>query len=454
MTTLLAFIVAIAVLIAVHELGHYGMAVAAGVKVLRFSIGFGPRMVGWTSSKSGTEFVVGMLPLGGYVKMLDEREGPVLPEERASAFNTQSLKIRAAIVLAGPLANLLFAVVLYAGVNWTGVEETQAILAKPVPGSIAAIAGFVGGEQVVRAGFEGDSLDAVTSFENYRWWLTRGALSHRNLQVEYVKPHTGSPVQLALLTLEGVDARNADAQMFRSIGVMGPFSQARLGELTPEGAAALAGLQPGDRVLQVDQTTVVDAGQLRELIRMSGQSGVVQPQLWRIDRAGTIVTLTVLPKLQKDGDVSIGRVGAQIGTSPAQVVVRYGVVDGWVQAMTRTWEVSALTLKMMGKILIGDASLKNLSGPLTIADYAGKSAAMGFTSFVVFLALISISLGVLNLLPIPVLDGGHLMYYLWESLTGRPVSEAWAERLQKGGLVILLLMTSVAVFNDIARLLD
>jgi regulator of sigma E protease len=411
-------------------------------------------MVGWTSPKSGTEFVIGLLPLGGYVKMLDEGEGPVLAAERSKAFNTQTLKVKTAIVLAGPVANLLFAVALYAGVNWMGVEETQAILAKPVAGSVAASAGLGGGERVLRVGFQGEDLQPVASFENFRWWLTRAALAQRNLQLEFVKDQTGGATQHTVLALENIDARNADAQMFRNIGVTGPYSTALLGDLSPGSAAVQSGLEPGDLVLKVDQTPIADAAQLRELIRASGHSGAVQAQVWHIVRAGAPLTLTVLPKLEHDGGLSIGRLGAMIGTAPARVHVRYGLWDGLTMALTRTWEVSALTLKMMGKIVIGEASLKNLSGPITIADYAGKSASMGITSFVVFLALISISLGVLNLLPIPVLDGGHLMYYLWESLTGRPVSELWMERLQKGGMVVLLLMTSVAVFNDITRLLD
>jgi regulator of sigma E protease len=456
MQTAVSFVFAIGLLVAVHELGHYWVAVACGVKVLRFSIGFGPRLVGWTSKKSGTEFIVGLLPLGGYVKMLDEREGVVPPSERSRAFNVQSLRKRAAIVAAGPIANLLFAVLLYSSVNWMGFEQAQAVLSKPIAGSAAARVGWTGGENIHRVGFENEPLEEVASFEDFRWWLTRAALAHRNIQVEFsaaaVGSDTGTP-QLVLLEIRAIDARVADATMFRRIGILGPFSKARLGDVFEGGAASQAGLRSGDDVLQVDQTPVVDAGQLRELIQSSGQSGVARPQVWRVDRAGQVQSIVVSPKIERVGDATVGRIGAFIGTTPALVTVRYGLLDGFGRALDRTWEVSALSLRMMGQMLVGDASLKNLSGPLTIADYAGKSASMGLTQFLVFLALISISLGVLNLLPFPVLDGGHLMYYLWESLTGKPVSESWMDRFQKVGLVVLLLMMSVALFNDVTRLL-
>jgi len=205
--------------------------------------------------------------------------------------------------------------------------------------------------------------------------------------------------------------------------------------------------------LQVDQRPIVDAGQLRELIRSSVRGGTTQVQLWIVERAGAKVRIEVQPKVETDAGEVIGRVGAVIGAPPALVTVRYGLVEGVHRAVLRTLEVSTLTLRMMGQIVTGDASLRNLSGPITIADYAGKSASMGLGQFAVFLALISISLGVLNLLPLPVLDGGHLMYYLWELVAGRPVSDAWVGRLQKVGFAVLMMMMSIALFNDIHRLL-
>ena len=449
--TLFAFIIAIVVLVAVHELGHYSVARWCGVKVLRFSVGIGPRLWGWSSATSGTEFVVGLLPLGGYVKMLDEREGPVEPHERAQAFNTQPLRSRAAIVVAGPLANLLLAVALYSWVNWLGVDMAQAIVAKPPQGSVMAAAGFTGGERIHRAGFEGETLEDVVSFDALRWWLTRGAIEQRNLQVEFTAPQRKSP-QIELLQLSGVDASSADAKLFQKIGAAAPFMQARIGKIAPGEPAEQARLQPGDLVLRVGAADIVDAAQLHELIRASGRNGAPAAQNWLVERNGERVQLVVQPRLVQERTQPIGRIGAGIAAPPEIALVRYGLLDGMTTAVTRTWETAALSLRMMVQIVTFQASLSNLSGPLTIADYAGKSAALGFTPFLLFLALMSVSLGVLNLLPLPVLDGGHLMYYLWEAFSGKPVSQPWTERLQKFGLVILLMMMSVAIVNDVTRL--
>jgi regulator of sigma E protease len=452
MLTVASFIVAIAILVAVHEWGHYAMAVAAGVKVLRFSVGFGPKVWGWTSPRSGTEFVVCALPLGGYVKMLDEREGAVDPQERHLAFNTQSLKVRAAVVAAGPIANLVLAVLLYAVVHWTGMQEFDAKLSKPVAGSLAAALGLQGGERVLRVGSTDAELLPIQSFEDFRWQLTRHALAHQGLVMEYQPPNAG-PVARARLNLETLDVRTADADLFRKIGWLSPWSDAVVGEVRAGGAAAVAGLQSGDRVLQVDNIVVGDGAHLREIIRTSAESPQTATQQWIVRRGGQQLVLPVTPTREQSGAVMVGRVNAMIGAMPATVRVQYGAVDGVTRALQRTWEISALTLRMMGKMALGEISLKNLSGPLTIADYAGKSAALGWSQFLVFLALISISLGVLNLLPLPVLDGGHLMYYLWELLTGKAVSDAWMGQLQRVGLVILLMMMSIAVFNDLTHLL-
>jgi regulator of sigma E protease len=449
--TIVAFLVALGLLIAVHEYGHYRVAVACGVKVLRFSIGFGQTIWRYKPKKQrpnqDTEFVIGAFPLGGYVKMLDEREGAVKPEERHLAFNNQPLRSRALVVAAGPIANLLLAVVIYAGLNWWGVDQPKPILGTPVPGSIAERAGLKGGDTVESVAIDGDEARRVRSFDDVLWLLTKAAFVDSNATLHLAN---GRDV---VLPLSEVHARSEDPALAKKIGVFSPFTRAEIAEVLPSGAAERAGLKAGDKVLEIDGKPMADGTQLFETIRESGRNGAPRTQSWTVERAARKLAIAVTPALEHDASGNnIGRINAKVGSAPEMVRVQYGPVEGLAKGAQRTWEMSAFTLQMMGKMVVGEASVKNLSGPLTIAEYAGKTARMGFIQYVGFLALISVSLGVLNLLPLPVLDGGHLMYYLWEAVTGRSISEAWMERLQRGGVAVLLLMMSIALFNDVTRL--
>lgn len=386
MLTLAAFVLALALLIAVHEYGHYRVAIACGVKVLRFSIGFGTPLFRWMPKGSSTEFVLAAFPVGGYVKMLDEREAPVSDEERHLAFNTQPLRSRVAIVAAGPVANLLLAVLFYAVVNWSGVQLPAAIMASPAAGSVAALAGLIGGEEVHRIGFDGDDLQAVDSFEDVRWYLTRGALEGRNVRMA-VSRASDHDLQDVLLKLNQIDASEANAELFKKIGILGPFSRPVIGEVTKGAAAEKAGLQNGDLVLQVGSVHVVDGLQLRQLIRSSVVNTESASTTWKINRAGIDIDVIVKSDVRQEGELWVGKIGAYVGEMPEMIMLRYGPLDGLWRGMVRTWDVSALTLKMMGKMVLGEASLKNLSGPLTIADYAGKSAGMGVTQYLLNRAL-------------------------------------------------------------------
>jgi regulator of sigma E protease len=462
--TVLAFLVTIGVLVVIHEWGHYRAAVACDVKVLRFSVGFG--RVLWSRTRGETEFVVSALPLGGYVKMLDEREGRVDPAERHRAFNQKPLPQRAFVVAAGPLANLVLAVLLYACVNWAGVEEIRPWMAEPRPASLAAEAGLRSRDEVVAVQLKGakgddaaapDDWVAVRSMTDLQWWFTRAAVQGSDVRLRVVsrtsQQASPSGERELILPVSRIPAADVDGGLLEKLGFSGPYAEPLVAQLVPQGPAEQGGLKEGDRVLSLNGQPVLDAGQLRQAIRQSAIEGQPQALTFHVERAGRSLDVVVQPVMKDVQGQRLPRIEAALGSPAATVTVQHGLVDGFTRALTKTWDVATLSLEMLGKMLIGEASIKNLSGPITIADYAGRSAELGWVYYVGFLAMVSVSLGVLNLLPLPVLDGGHLMYYLFEGVTGRPVSERWLERLQRGGVAVMLLMMSLALYNDFARLL-
>ena len=451
MSTLLAFVVTLCLLIIVHEYGHYRVARLCGVKVLRFSVGFGRVIWRRQNGPDATEFTLCLLPLGGYVRMLDEREGPVPSELSGQAFNNRPLRQRVAIVAAGPLANLLLAVLLFASVNWIGLEEPKALLGAPLAGSVAERAGMRAGDWVQASSTDGQEWQELQSLSELSWRLTEAVEAGRKLHLN-VSNADGHGRHTLVLDTDRLDGRELDAQSLRKIGLGGPFSAPLLGKVSPGGAGDQAGLKSGDLVQAVDGALLTDAATLRRLIRSAVLDGDARTMLWRIERAGQVLELPVTPKVLVDAGKAIGRLEVMVGAAPALVTVRYGFFDGLLRGFERTTDMSWMTLKMFGRMLVGEASLQNLSGPLAIADYAGQSVRMGLAHYLGFLGLLSVSLGVLNLLPLPMLDGGHLMYYCFEGITGRAISEWWQTQLQRAGALILILMMALALSNDVVRL--
>ena len=448
-TTVLSFLLTLGILIAVHEYGHYKVARWCGVKVLRFSIGFGRVVWRRQATPESTEFTLSALPLGGYVRMLDSREAPVAPALRGMAFDAKPLGQRAAIVAAGPVANLGLAVLLYAAAHWIGVDEPRAVLGAPVAGSLAAQADMRSGDWVRAVSTGDDEWQDVASLPDLRWQVTQAALARHPLQLQ-VTDLKGQHRRQLTLPLDRLASAEMDAAMAREIGIGTAYSEPVIGEVKAGGPAELAGLRQGDRVLSTDGAAVDDGQQLRERIRQATEGRSMQ---WQIDRQAQPLTITVTPRQVEEAGRTVGRIDAFVGQPPEMVTVRLGPIEGLVRGAQRVWETSTMSLRMMGRMLAGEASVRNLSGPLTIADYAGQSAQQGLSYYLGFLAVVSVSLGVLNLLPLPMLDGGHLMYYLFEGVTGRPVSDLWLKWLQRGGAFVLLLMMSIALSNDVARLL-
>lgn len=446
-----AFVLALGVLIVVHELGHYAAARLCNVKILRFSVGFGKPLWMRRFGRDATEWQIAAFPLGGYVKMLDEREGAVPETELPRAFNRQSVGRRSFIVAAGPAANLLLAVLLYWFLFMSGVDEPRPILAAPVAGTPAA-------EAKVGAGETARSVSGVpvTTWTELRWEVLRRVLDREAVVLETIDDR--GHISIRRLDASGLDGNALEGDVMLALGLrlMRLELPPVLGEVQPGSPAAAAGLLSGDRVAAIDGKAIATWHDLARGIREAG-ARELQLSVLRGERE---LALRVVPEMVEErGGRQVGRIGIAVRDDPelrrnALVTVRYGFVDSLSRALTQTWETSELTLRMIGRMLLGELSVKNISGPVTIADYAGQSARMGIDHYLRFLALISISLGVLNLLPIPVLDGGHLMYYLAEIIKGGPLSERVMEIGQQIGLTLLALLMALAFYNDINRLVS
>jgi regulator of sigma E protease len=447
-----AFVAALAPLIVIHELGHYGIARWCGVKVLRFSVGFGKPLRTWVRGSDHTEWVLAAIPLGGYVKMLDEREGMVASEDLPRAFNRQNVWKRIAIVIAGPLANLLMAVVLYWILFIHGVPGIRPVVDAPVQASAAASAGFRQGDVILGIGGE-----PTPTWQEARWELLKHTVRKGIVAVQ-VTTEDGNTL-LRRLDMSGLTANDLDGDFIRVLGLarFRPLGAPEIGAITPGSAAERAGLAAGDEIIAIDNVRIESPDQATTLIRANPERAIIV-EIRRNNAA--VPALQITPdRVVEKGGATIGRIGAMLqparGTlEKYRVTVRYGPLDSLGKAFVKTWDTSIFSLQMLGKMLVGEVSLKNLSGPITIADYAGQSARLGWVPFLSFLALISISLGVLNLLPIPLLDGGHLMYYIAEIFKGAPVSEYTMEIGQRVGMGLLLLMMAFAIFNDVNRLIS
>lgn len=448
MTTVLAFLLTIGVLVTFHEWGHYRAARACGVKVLRFSIGFGRPLLRWTRGE--TEFVLAALPLGGYVRMLDSREDEAAPADLPRAFDRQSLPRRAFIVAAGPLANLVLAVLLYAAVQMIGGQEPAPIVGSPQAGSLAEAAGLRAGDTVLASGPPGreDAATPVHTLAELRWRLGEAALDGQPLSLA-LRGADGSLRSISL-PLQTLEVRDLDAALMARIGLAGAHGEPRLGAPRPGGPAERAGLREGDLVRAVEGEPMPDAARLRERIR-AAPDRVLR---FEVERGDQRLSLDVQPRREpmREGP-AVGRIDVMVGSPPALVFQRAGPFEALAGGLRQTVEVAVLSLRMMARMVSGQSSLSNLSGPLTVAEVAGRTAATGLVSFLGFLALVSVSLGVLNLLPLPMLDGGHLVYYIVEGCTGRPLPEAWHARLQRGGLALMGLLMSLALYNDMVRLM-
>jgi len=447
--TLLAFLVALTTVIFVHEYGHYRAALWFKVRVLRFSIGFGRPIWRWQRVQPGlglpTEFTICAVPLGGFIKMLDERDQEVTLGDAPSAFNRQTLFARACIVVAGPMANLLLTLFLYAFIHWVGSQQAAAIIGTPLKASVAETAGLRSGDLVQKFSVNPQEWETVQSMDHLRGLVNEASLDQHDFQLEVLssKSLAHRVVDISVAGWADDGRRSAMSHM----GITGAFTKPEVIKVLQSGPAAKAGLLAGDLVLKVDGLVVNDAQQLIQLIRASTDA-----QLWEVQSSnGRVRSFSIRPEFRETEGKKFAKIDAVIGSDPDMVWVQHGPISGLGLAFDTLLAQSKMTIVAVGKLVTTSSGWQQVSGPLTMAEYAGKTAEQGWQPFIQFLALISLSIGLLNLLPVPMLDGGHLMYYLWEFVMGSPPSRLWLERLQVIGLSVLALMMFTALFNDVLR---
>ncbi len=448
--SIVAFVFVLGILITFHEYGHFQVARWFDVKILRFSIGFGKPIWKKTFGPDNCEFVIASLPLGGYVKMLDEREGQVKESEKDRAFNNKPVLQRILVVIAGPAFNFMFAIFAYWLMFVVGVEDVKPYIGEVEQASIAEESGIRPGDLVLAV--DGKSTPTWSSVIDT---TVTNVVDARRVQFT-IQRNEGNSRDVAIdLSRISIDDM-ASGKLFKAMGiypkryVIPPI----MGEIIAGGAAEAAGLQVGDEVVRVDGESVNGWMEWVKLVRArAGQQLQVE-----VLRSGDTVNLTIIPRAVDEEGERVGKIGAAVDQAFLQdksyyAVESYPVFAAFQKAMEKTVEMSLLTLKILGKMLVGEASVKNLSGPVSIAEYAGKTAERGLTTFLSFMAIISVSLGVLNLLPIPLLDGGHLLFYVVEVIKGSPLSEAFQIAGQQFGLIVLLGLMSIALYNDILRLM-
>lgn len=450
--TILAFIVAIGALVVVHELGHYLVARWCGVKVLRFSVGMGKIIFSRRFGADQTEWAVSVLPFGGYVKMLDAREqdlAGISETEWKREFTSQPVWKRIAIVAAGPLANFLLAIGLFAAIYSYGIPEPAAKLRAVPEASVAYQAGLRGGERVTAINGE-----AIKIWSDLRWKIMQLAVDGVPARLDVEIDSSSTPGEKTLrtftLVLDSINTSDLEGDFLGKLGLDLARPRPVLGNVAADGPASKAGLRQGDQILEINGNSVPDGLAFIEIIRASPARELEV----LVQRGSDQLTQSVTPEMFEDAGRQAGRIRAEVAMAPEMTIARAGPIEALQRGVQKTWDTATLTLTMLGKMLVGELSLKNITGPITIADYAGQTARVGLISYLSFLAFISISLGVMNLLPIPVLDGGHLLYYSLEFLTGRKIPERLGEIAQRAGVGILVTLMAVAIFNDIARLMS